>query len=211
MGMTRDELDQEPRHHRPLRLQAVPKSPRRKRRQELQPHRPVRRRFLLRVHGREVRQSLLETTAHRASPATSGRAMVPAATRSRRPPIFPAAPRSSSSSKTTAATTAADWKIKEILERYSAFVVRSRSSSTANISTPSRPSGCARRTRSRTRNTPSSTSSRPTPTTSRASACTSAPTPRSRSTPSSSSPRTTPRSSACPASRPPSRSTAARS
>jgi len=76
---------------------------------------------------------------------------------------------------------AQDWRMKEILERYSAFVSFPISLNGKRVNTV-RPSGCGTRARSRRRSTPSSTSSRPTRTTSRACGFTSAPTPRSRST-----------------------------
>jgi hypothetical protein len=88
----------EPRHHRPLGLQGLPQGPRRKcGARERQPHRPVRRRLLLRLHGRQVRQGPTRTPGKKTSPATSGPATAPAATRSRRRPTSAAAPRSSSS------------------------------------------------------------------------------------------------------------------
>ena len=52
IGMNEEDLVSQPRHHRPLRHQELPRPALRRRQERLQPHRPVRRRLLLRLHGR---------------------------------------------------------------------------------------------------------------------------------------------------------------
>ncbi len=76
--------DRQPRHHRALRHQELPFPALRRRTKGLQPHRPVRRRLLLRLHGRGQHRSRLPQSRRRAGVPLDLATARPASTSPRR-------------------------------------------------------------------------------------------------------------------------------